>query len=133
MQFGAPEEIYHRPESAFVAGFMGADNALDLVEAEAACARPSPARRPRPGCARIFAATPRALRPSATAMPADALVLPGVDRAIRLRGHGYRYRVRTDGAEVWVRGAGADRGRDGGHGRRAARARSCCFRLANRN
>src|SRR5207302_11080954 len=27
VQIGAPEEIFHRPTSAFVAGFMGADNA----------------------------------------------------------------------------------------------------------
>src|SRR5438046_4140931 len=31
VQVGAPEEIFHRPTSAFVAGFMGADNALDVV------------------------------------------------------------------------------------------------------
>jgi ABC-type Fe3+/spermidine/putrescine transport system ATPase subunit len=31
VQIGAPEEIFHHPSSAFVAGFMGADNALDLV------------------------------------------------------------------------------------------------------
>src|SRR5438477_1849664 len=30
IQIGAPEEIFHRPTSAFVAGFMGADNALDV-------------------------------------------------------------------------------------------------------
>ena len=33
VQIGAPEEIFHRPTIAFVAGFMGADNALDLVRA----------------------------------------------------------------------------------------------------
>ncbi|HKW81599.1 MAG TPA: ABC transporter ATP-binding protein, partial [Casimicrobiaceae bacterium] len=31
VQVGAPEEIFHRPTSAFVAGFMGADNALDVA------------------------------------------------------------------------------------------------------
>src|SRR5512137_1618650 len=35
VQYGAPEEVFHRPSSAFVAGFMGADNALDLVRTEA--------------------------------------------------------------------------------------------------
>ena len=34
VQLGTPEEIFHRPQSAFVAGFMGADNALDLVRSE---------------------------------------------------------------------------------------------------
>ena len=33
VQIGAPEEIFHRPTSAFVAGFMGADNALDVMRA----------------------------------------------------------------------------------------------------
>src|SRR5215468_8547717 len=31
VQFGSPEEVFHRPGSAFVAGFMGADNALAMV------------------------------------------------------------------------------------------------------
>src|SRR4029450_12532840 len=30
-QVGTPEEIFMRPSSPFVAGFMGADNALDLI------------------------------------------------------------------------------------------------------
>ncbi|HEY5863333.1 MAG TPA: ABC transporter ATP-binding protein, partial [Casimicrobiaceae bacterium] len=30
-QYGTPEEIFHRPASAFVAGFMGADNALAMA------------------------------------------------------------------------------------------------------
>ena len=38
VQIGAPEEIFHRPESAFVAGFMGADNALDLIAHRRRCA-----------------------------------------------------------------------------------------------
>src|SRR5690606_5279853 len=29
-QVGSPEEVYHRPASPFVAGFMGADNAVRL-------------------------------------------------------------------------------------------------------
>jgi hypothetical protein len=32
VQVGAPEEIFHRPTSAFVAGFMGADNAIDVAQ-----------------------------------------------------------------------------------------------------
>jgi ABC-type Fe3+/spermidine/putrescine transport system ATPase subunit len=31
VQFGPPEDVFHRPGSAFVAGFMGADNALPMV------------------------------------------------------------------------------------------------------
>ena len=32
IQCGPPEEVFHRPSTAFVAGFMGADNGLDLIE-----------------------------------------------------------------------------------------------------
>src|SRR5260221_6647043 len=31
VQIGVPEHIFHHPSSAFVAGFMGADNVIDLV------------------------------------------------------------------------------------------------------
>src|SRR5262252_7741317 len=31
VQYGPPEEIFHRPKSAFVAGFMGADNAIAVT------------------------------------------------------------------------------------------------------
>ena len=30
LQYGTPEEVFHRPASPFVAGFMGADNAIEL-------------------------------------------------------------------------------------------------------
>src|SRR6266478_1273041 len=33
VQFGTPEEVFHRPASAFVAGVMGADNAIELIHA----------------------------------------------------------------------------------------------------
>src|SRR5947199_6184041 len=39
-QYGPPEEIFHRPTSAFVAGFMGADNAVDLIRASDGALRP---------------------------------------------------------------------------------------------
>src|SRR5512137_2266851 len=31
VQYASPEEVFHRPSSPFVAGFMGADNGLDVV------------------------------------------------------------------------------------------------------
>src|SRR5581483_5374883 len=40
VQIGNPEEIFHRPQSAFVAGFMGADNALDVIRDSAGGLRP---------------------------------------------------------------------------------------------
>ena len=80
VQIGAPEEIFHRPESAFVAGFMGADNALDVIAAPptARWQLRSQATRGRAGCARIFAATRATLASAKRRHAADALVLGGV-------------------------------------------------------
>src|SRR5438034_8795092 len=48
VQTGAPEEIFHHPSSAFVAGFMGADNSVDLVATDdGAIAASAPGRRGR--------------------------------------------------------------------------------------
>ena len=103
IQIGAPEEIFHRPESAFVAGFMGADNALDLIRtpggALAAAVGGTPAAERLRAHFRSDAAT---LASEASGHAADALVLAGVVAQSVYVGHGYRYRVRTDGAEVWV-------------------------------
>jgi ABC-type Fe3+/spermidine/putrescine transport system ATPase subunit len=103
VQIGAPEEIFHRPESAFVAGFMGADNALDLIRtaggALAAAVAGTPAAERLRAHFRSDAAT---LASEASGHAADALVLAGIVAQSVYVGHGYRYRVRTDGAEVWV-------------------------------
>ena len=103
VQIGAPEEIFHRPESAFVAGFMGADNALDLTRtaggALAAAVAGTPAAQRLRAHFRSDAAT---LASAATGHAADALLLAGIVAQSVYVGHGYRYRVRTDGAEVWV-------------------------------
>jgi ABC-type Fe3+/spermidine/putrescine transport system ATPase subunit len=103
IQIGAPEEIFHRPESAFVAGFMGADNALDLIRTAggtlAAAVAGTPAAERLRAHFRSDAAT---LASGTSGHAADALVLPGVVAQSVYVGHGYRYRVRTDGAEVWV-------------------------------
>src|SRR5437868_13421585 len=103
VQTGVPEEIFHHPSSAFVAGFMGADNALDVVlngeggfATGAAKAEGSPVRAHfRSDAARLAPA-------SAAASPGEDLVLQGVVAQSVYVGQGYRYRVRADGAEVWV-------------------------------
>ncbi len=103
VQVGAPEQIFHHPESAFVAGFMGADNALDIAHSHsggftAAAAGTPPAQRVRAH----FRSDAAQLSMATTGHAADALVLAGVVAQSVYVGHGYRYRVRTDSADLWV-------------------------------
>lgn len=103
VQIGAPEEIFHRPESAFVAGFMGADNALDVMHAGDGTLLPAVAGTPAAERLRAhFRSDAVRLAASASGRHQDALVLNGVVSQSIYVGHGYRYRVRTDGADVWV-------------------------------
>jgi ABC-type Fe3+/spermidine/putrescine transport system ATPase subunit len=100
VQTGAPEEIFHRPSSAFVAGFMGADNALDVTRtsdgALVAASSGSGAR-----VRAHFRSDAARLAPTPPLGSAD-LVLQGTVAQSVYVGQGYRYRVRTDGAEIWV-------------------------------
>jgi ABC-type Fe3+/spermidine/putrescine transport system ATPase subunit len=100
VQYGSPEEIFHRPASAFVAGFMGADNAIEL------------SRRPdgmlvagREAGERVnvhFRSDSARVAAGDVVPAADELRFPGtVTQAIYV-GQGYRYRVRTDGTDVWA-------------------------------
>ena len=103
VQIGAPEEIFHRPESAFVAGFMGADNALDVMHASDGTLSPAVAGTPAAERLRAhFRSDAVRLAASASGSHQGALVLNGVVSQSVYVGHGYRYRVRTDGADVWV-------------------------------
>ena len=111
---------------------MGADNALDLVErADGTLAPPARHADRARACARIFAATRRGSSPAAAPTRADTLTLPGIVAQAFYVGQGYRYRVRTGGAEVWVHaperiaeGTSASR-------RRAARRRCSLFPRAS--
>jgi ABC-type Fe3+/spermidine/putrescine transport system ATPase subunit len=100
-QYGPPEEIFHRPTSAFVAGFMGADNAIALTRlADGALVSGSQATG-EPLTAH-FRSDVAAVRPaSAASHGADTLALPGHVVQTLYVGQAYRYRVRTDGADVW--------------------------------
>ena len=101
VQAGAPEEIFHRPASAFVAGFMGVDNALDLVRerdgALVAAGEGEPVRA-------HFRSDAARLAPADADRAGTDLVLQGVIAQAVYVGQGYRYRVRADGGEVWVHG-----------------------------
>jgi ABC-type Fe3+/spermidine/putrescine transport system ATPase subunit len=83
LQYGTPEEVFHRPASPFVAGFMGADNAVDLDDGRRAHFRGDRARL-------------------ASQADASALSFEGTVEQASYLGHGYRYRVRVKGAQVWV-------------------------------
>ena len=106
VQIGAPEEIFHQPQSAFVAGFMGADNALDVMHrddgalAVAVAGTPAEARLR----AHFRSDAARLATPSERHAP-DALVLDGVVSQTVYVGQGYRYRVALGGADVWVNAA----------------------------
>jgi putative spermidine/putrescine transport system ATP-binding protein len=101
VQTGVPEEIFHHPSSAFVAGFMGADNAVDLIAADDRLIAAGANERGRRVRAHFRSDAAR-LAVSGTAANGSDLVLDGVVAQSVYVGQGYRYRVRTDGAEVWV-------------------------------
>lgn len=104
VQVGAPEDIFHRPTSAFVAGFMGADNSLEVTLGEDGALRAAAAAAHggrmrahfRSDAARLLA------RADAPTDGGGGLVLSGTIAQAVYVGHGYRYRVRTDGGDVWV-------------------------------
>jgi putative spermidine/putrescine transport system ATP-binding protein len=87
LQYGTPEAVFHQPASPFVAGFMGADNAVDIADEHGA---------PR----RAHFRGDRA-RLASRADPA-ALSLEGTIEQASYLGHGWRYRVRLAGGPVWV-------------------------------
>jgi len=83
LQYGTPEQVFHRPASPFVAGFMGADNAITLDGGQRAHFRGDRARL-------------------AAQADAGALSLEGTVEQASYLGHGWRYRVRLAGGPVWV-------------------------------
>ena len=101
VQYGTPEEIFHQPASAFVAGFMGADNAIELMRD-----RDGRLRAPGgPGGESVLAHfRSDVARIDASGRSADDADLNLAGRVVQAQyiGQGYRYRVRTDNADVWA-------------------------------
>ncbi|HEY5365933.1 MAG TPA: ABC transporter ATP-binding protein [Casimicrobiaceae bacterium] len=98
-QLGTPEEIFHHPASAFVAGFMGADNSLAVVRAGDGWAVADDAFAPmrahfRGDRARVVDSSDPAV--------ADTLHFDGTVTQRIYLGNGFRYRIRTTRDEVWV-------------------------------
>jgi ABC-type Fe3+/spermidine/putrescine transport system ATPase subunit len=102
VQYGLPEEIFHRPSSAFVAGFMGADNALALTRrADGALLPPAGSAAGEPVSAHYRSDVARVMPAGIPAANGDLQLAGHVAQALYV-GQGYRYRVRTDGADVWA-------------------------------
>jgi ABC-type Fe3+/spermidine/putrescine transport system ATPase subunit len=98
-QVGTPEEIFTRPSSPFVAGFMGADNALDVVgTASGAYAAANGGTGPR--LRAHFRSDAARLAPAAEA--GNGLLIAGVIAQSIYVGQGWRYRVRAGNADIWV-------------------------------
>jgi putative spermidine/putrescine transport system ATP-binding protein len=103
VQYGTPEEIFHRPTSAFVAGFMGADNAIELCRDGEGRLR-SPAGNGdagEPVIAHFRSDVARIDASPGSAGDADLRLSGQIVQTLYV-GQGYRYRVRTDGADVWA-------------------------------
>ena len=101
-QYGTPEEIFHRPASAFVAGFMGADNVLAMTRQSDG--ELLPARRGVLGedVAAHFRSDTARVRPADAATMQEEIHIAGNVAQTLYVGQGYRYRVRVDGADVWA-------------------------------
>ena len=100
-QYGTPQDVFHRPASPFVAGFMGADNRLALAQrADGSLALPADAPEGVPVRAHFRADDARIV--AANDGDPAALTLPGIVEQVYYVGHGYRYRVRTADGDVWV-------------------------------
>ena len=99
-QLGTPEEIFHRPASSFVAGFMGADNALAVVRVGDAWGAAG-AAAPGASLAHFRGDRARLVDDSARA-EAGGLNFDGVVAQRIYLGNGFRYRIRTGRDEVWV-------------------------------
>ncbi len=103
VQVGAPEDIFHHPSSAFVAGFMGADNVIGLVRsASGTLTAPGKGGGDAQRVRAHFRSDAARLTGTDGATPDDNVVLEGTVAQTVYVGVGYRYRVRTDDADIWV-------------------------------
>jgi ABC-type Fe3+/spermidine/putrescine transport system ATPase subunit len=101
-QLGTPDEVFHRPVSPFVAGFMGADNAIEVARAGDAWSWP-PSASHGGARARLHFRADRATLggPGATA-ESGGLAIDGTIAQRVYLGTQYRYRIHAGGDDVWV-------------------------------
>jgi putative spermidine/putrescine transport system ATP-binding protein len=113
VQIGSPREVYERPDSPFVAGFVGVSNLLELPvarvegdsvhlrlgERDAIVAAAGPGADAAPGRVAVVTVRPEriALQDAADAVPAGACYARGTVRATLYAGPATRFVVALDG------------------------------------
>jgi len=102
VQYGSPEEIFHKPASAFVAGFMGADNAIELTRERDGRLRGARGNGGGEAMTAHFRSDVARIDAQSAATNDADLRLHGRIVQTLYVGQGYRYRVRTEGADVWA-------------------------------
>ncbi len=106
VQVGTPQAIYHRPESAFAAEFLGVSNQLRATAAAGILAI-GEQRLPYPGAVRgsatvVFKATDAVLAPGNASPGSGEAVLRGTLEERLFLGAIYRHYVRVEGEAVMV-------------------------------
>jgi ABC-type Fe3+/spermidine/putrescine transport system ATPase subunit len=116
-QIGSPEEVFHHPANPFVATFMGADNALELVPKTPAgqftvagdggvldlSAHPSGGTLDGSRVRAFFRSEAATLARASGEPPGhDVIRLPGAIEQVAYLGEHWRCRVKMGGASVWV-------------------------------
>lgn len=102
VQYGPPDEIFHRPRSAFVAGFMGADNGIAVSRLADGALVAESTKLPGEPLVAHFRSDAASVVSGAPAAAGPELRLPGQIVQTLYVGQGFRYRVHTDGSDVWA-------------------------------
>src|SRR5436190_8096405 len=101
-QLGTPDEVFHRPVSPFVAGFMGADNSIEVARAGDAWSWPASASHGGPRARLHFRADLARLAVPGAAPASGGLAIDGTIAQRVYLGTQYRYRIHAGGDDVWV-------------------------------
>ncbi len=101
-QFGPPEDMFHRPVRVRRRLHGRGQRARSHANRQRHAGRRGVGHAGRGTAARAFSQRCGKLAAGTTGHATDALVLAGIVEQSVYVGHGYRYRVRTDDAEVWV-------------------------------
>ncbi|WP_394787586.1 ABC transporter ATP-binding protein [Rhodoferax sp.] len=107
-QIGAPEDVYQRPQTPYVATFMGAENTIScearsadggvhlrlpqLAQSEVWCPNTAPVQ----GAAQVHFRSEMATLGAADAHTPDSLQIPGRIHQVSYLGGGYRCEISTD-------------------------------------